>query len=61
VTALVTSGETETSLLLAAIEAIAGIRPDEAGEILRDLADSDDEDIVAAVHEAHGPRGGRVR
>lgn len=46
------SAETEKSLLLAAIEAIASIRPDEAGEILHDLADSDDEDIVAAVDEA---------
>lgn len=52
VAALVTSRETEKPLLLAAIEAIASIRPDEAGEILHDLADSDDEDIVAAVDEA---------
>jgi hypothetical protein len=52
VAALITSGETEKPLLLAAIEAIASIRPDEAGEILHDLADSDDEDIVAAVDEA---------
>lgn len=52
VAALVTSGRTEKPLLLAAIEAIASIRPDEAGKILYDLADSDDEDVVAAVHEA---------
>lgn len=49
---LVTSGQTEKPLLLAAIDAIASIRPHEAAEILDDLADSDDEDVVAAVHEA---------
>jgi hypothetical protein len=52
VAALVTSGDTDKSLLLAAIEAVASIRPHEATEILEDLADSDDEDIVAAVDEA---------
>jgi hypothetical protein len=52
VAALVTSGETEKPLLLAAIEAAASIRPQEALEILDDLADSDDEDIADAVHEA---------
>lgn len=36
----------------AAIDAVASIRPHEALEILDDLADSDDEDIVDAVHEA---------
>ncbi len=49
---LVTSGHTEKPLLLAAIDAIASIRPHEAAEILDDLADSDDEDVVAAVHQA---------
>ena len=61
VVALVTSEETDKALLLAAIEAVASIRPHEAAEILDDLADSDDEDIVAAVHEAmamtEGPAG----
>ena len=52
VAALVTSGNTDKSLLLAAIDAVASIRPHEAAEILQDLADSDDEDIVAAVDEA---------
>ncbi len=52
VAALVTSGDTDKSLLLAAIEAVASIRPHEATEILGDLADSDDEDIVAAIDEA---------
>ena len=52
VAALVTSGDRDKSLLLAAIKAVASIRPHEAREILEDLADSDDEDIVAAVDEA---------
>jgi len=52
VAALVTAGDTEKRLLLAAIDAVACIRPHEAGAILEDLADSDDEDIVAAVAEA---------
>ena len=52
VTALVTSGGTDKSLLLAAIEAVASIRPQEAAGILSDLTDSDDEDIVDAVFEA---------
>src|SRR5262249_22810789 len=50
--ALVSSGETDKPLLLAAIEAAAAIRPHEAREILAALADSDDEDIAAAVDEA---------
>jgi len=52
VAALVTSEETEKPLLLAAIDAVASIRPHDARELLDGLADSDDEDIVAAVHEA---------
>jgi hypothetical protein len=52
VAALLTSAETDKPLLLAAIEAVASIRPREAAEILADLADSDDEDVVDAVHEA---------
>ena len=52
VTALVTSKNTEKALLLAAIDAVASIRPQEAGMILVDLTDSDDEDIVEAAHEA---------
>jgi hypothetical protein len=39
-------------LLLAAIGAVGSIRPDEAPEILVDLANSDDEDIAEAVEEA---------
>jgi len=52
IAALVTSEETDKPLLLAAIEAVASIRPREAAEILDDLTDSDDEDIVEAVSEA---------
>src|SRR5262249_18487618 len=52
VAGLVTSENTEKPLLLAAIEAVATIRPHEAEEILADLAESDDEDIIAAVDEA---------
>ncbi len=47
-----TSAETEKSLLLAAIEASASIRAQEAREILDNLMDADDEDIVEAVYEA---------
>ena len=52
IAALVTSGETTKPLLLAAIEAVASIRPREAAAILHDLSDSDDEDVVEAVLEA---------
>ncbi len=39
-------------ILLAAIGAVGSIRPDEAPEILVDLANSDDEEIAEAVEEA---------
>jgi hypothetical protein len=52
VAALVTSGDVDKPLLLAAIEAVAGIRPEEAAEVLAELIDSDDEDIAEAVDEA---------
>jgi hypothetical protein len=52
IAALVTGGETDTPLLLAVIEAVASIRPEEAPGILGTLADSDDEEIVEAVFEA---------
>lgn len=52
VAALITSRETEKPLLLAAIEAIASIRPHETVALLGDLADSHDGDIAAAVDEA---------
>ncbi|MBI2374453.1 MAG: hypothetical protein HYV07_10710 [Deltaproteobacteria bacterium] len=44
--------ETEKALLLAAIDAVASIRPDEASELLAELGDAEDEDIVAAAEEA---------
>lgn len=49
---LIASEETEKDLLLAAIEAAAMIRPEEAVEILEPLLDTDDEDVVDAVYEA---------
>jgi hypothetical protein len=49
---LVTSEDTDKELLLAAIESAVFIRPHEAADLLRDLIDSDDEDIVETVSEA---------
>jgi hypothetical protein len=49
---LVTSDNTDKRLRLAAIEAVAAIRPQDAAEIFEDLADQGDEDIVEAVFEA---------
>lgn len=52
VAALVTSPGTDKPLLLAAIDAVAGIRPEEAPEVLADLIESGDEDIAEAALEA---------
>lgn len=52
VAALISSDTTSKPLLLAAIDAVIGIRPHLAPEILDHLATSDDEDIAAAVQEA---------
>jgi hypothetical protein len=52
VTTLLTSPTTEKNLLLAAIAASATIRPHDALAILNNLAESDDDDLVAAVEEA---------
>jgi phosphopantothenoylcysteine synthetase/decarboxylase len=49
---LLASAATSKELLLAAIDAVATIRPREAGAILADLADSEDEEIAEAVDEA---------
>ena len=49
---LITSGDTDKDLLIAAIESAALIRPHEVSELLGDLLDSDDEDIAEAVDEA---------
>jgi hypothetical protein len=52
VVAILTSEETDRDLLIAAIHAVVGIRPEEAEMVLADLLDSDDEEIVEEVHEA---------
>ena len=52
VAALIATKGTPKRLLLAVIEAVSSIRPQEASQVLGDLADSDDEEIVEAVHEA---------
>jgi hypothetical protein len=52
ITALLASSATSKDLLLAAIEAVATIRPREAGPLLVDLVDSEDEDIADAADEA---------
>jgi hypothetical protein len=54
---LLESKKTKKYLLLAAIEAVANIRPQDAGEILGKLVDSDDEDIVDAAYEAMAMAG----
>ncbi len=57
VSGLITAQVPDRSLLLAAIDAVAGIRPQEAAAILMDLTDSDDEEIVEAAHEAMAMAG----
>jgi len=52
VSSLLHRNEIEKPLLLAAIDAAASIRPSEAGEILSELMESNDEDVVEAVCEA---------
>lgn len=52
VRSLVASEETDKYLRLAAIDAVASIRPQEAGMVLISLIDSDDEDLVEAAYEA---------
>ena len=52
IAALITSKDTEKYLLLAAIEAVASIRPQEAAQILIDFTQSEDEDIAEAASEA---------
>ncbi len=52
VAALLTSQEIDKPLLLAAIKAVTSIRPHEAGVVLVDLTNSDDEDIVEAAFDA---------
>jgi len=52
VKSLLTSPDTDRDLLFAAIEAAAGMSPENARSILEDLADSDDEEIAEAADEA---------
>jgi hypothetical protein len=52
--ALVRDAATPKPLLLAAIGAVASIRPVEAGSVLADLVDTDDEEIAEAIDEAIG-------
>ena len=52
ITGLVHDPATPKHLLLAVINAVGCIRPREAGAILLDLADSDDEEIAEAADEA---------
>jgi hypothetical protein len=57
VVALVTSPKTDRPILLAAIEAVASIRPKEADAALGALVDSSDREINRAVFEALVLRG----
>lgn len=57
---LVESEDTGKPLLLAAIDAVAAIRPGEARNILGDLTDNDDEDISEAAFDALGMAEGRI-
>jgi hypothetical protein len=52
IAALITSKDTEKYMLMAAIEAVASIRPQEAAQILIDLTQSEDQDIAEAASEA---------
>lgn len=52
IAALIQSDRTPKPVLLAAIEAVPAIRPQEASEVLSGLIESDDEDIAEAVQEA---------
>jgi HEAT repeat protein len=58
IAALVRSDGTDKELRIAAIGALAGIRPEESVTILNELIDSEDEDIVEAVFEALAMAGG---
>ena len=55
---LISAEGIEKRLLLAAIAAVGGIRPQEASDVLDDLADSDDPEIAEAVLEATSMDGG---
>jgi HEAT repeat protein len=59
ISALAEEERTDKDLRLAAIDAVTGIRPVEAAEILRRLSLSGDEDIVEAALEALAVAEGR--
>jgi HEAT repeat protein len=52
ISGLVSAPGSDKPLLLAAVDAMATIRPQEASATLLELAGSDDEEIVDAAHEA---------
>jgi hypothetical protein len=54
---LLAAKKIEKALLLAAIEAVAFVRPEEAEEVLGEFVDSEDEDIVDAAYEAMAMAG----
>jgi hypothetical protein len=54
---LLESHRTEKDLLLAAIDAAAGIRPEKAEAVLSRFTNSDDEDVVDAAYEAMAMAG----
>lgn len=56
---LVLADATTKPLLLAAIDAVASIRPGEAAEVLAELAGSEDDEIADAVSEALATAGRR--
>jgi hypothetical protein len=58
VVALVFGSDTDKALRIAAIDAVAGIRPLEARDILGDLLQSEDDEIVEAVYDALAIAGG---
>lgn len=57
VAAIIDSADVERALLIAAIHAAVDIRPEEAGALLADLMDSDDEEIAEHVQEAFAMAG----
>jgi tetratricopeptide (TPR) repeat protein len=57
ISTLLESDRTEKDLLLAAIDAAAGIRPGEAEAVLSKFTNSDDEDVVDAAYEAMAMAG----
>jgi hypothetical protein len=53
--------DTEKPVLLAAIDAVASLRPAETQEVLSELLDCDDEDLVEAASEAIGMAEERLK